>query len=188
MSWACASNGYGLDGCASHRCGSSCPPQGVENRERTTPRQERQIVPDLRNVRSEIEIACLSQPTDRPHVAAFILPSSVAAPRYPFSEVKRPQNPRRLATECNPGHWNCPWFEGRTNRPVRSGASVEEPAVDRAADWSALCVSGAGRASVNEVSARSANNGACRQGTIPLAGEASRSCCSEASSCVTAST
>jgi hypothetical protein len=67
--------GIALDERENRRRVSSHQPQGVESRARTASWQKSQGVADLRNVRSVLEISGIFQPTDRPNLAAFILPS-----------------------------------------------------------------------------------------------------------------
>src|ERR1700753_360450 len=50
------------------------PPQGAASGGRTALSRNLKVVPELCNVRSMSEIAGIFQPTDRPHLAAFILP------------------------------------------------------------------------------------------------------------------
>src|SRR6185437_13520367 len=51
-----------------------------------------------------LEFADISQPTDRPHLAAFILPSSFAGAEGPISEPTDSRYSRRFATKCSTGH------------------------------------------------------------------------------------
>jgi hypothetical protein len=68
----------GLGECGDRHRRSLGSPQGVERRVKTERCQERQVAQAARNVWRVVEIATIFHPTDRPHLAAFILPSTVA--------------------------------------------------------------------------------------------------------------
>jgi hypothetical protein len=51
-----------------------------------------------------IEIAAIFQSTDRPHLAAFILPSSVARPQQPIPELQASKSAQLHTTRCTFSH------------------------------------------------------------------------------------
>jgi hypothetical protein len=66
--------------------------------------EHRKVRSMTRNVRSMAEIATLFSPTDRTHLARFILPSSVARLLRPIPELQASRNEQRIATNCTFDH------------------------------------------------------------------------------------
>ena len=129
---------------------------------------------ELRNVWSRIEIADISQPTDRPHLAAFILPSAVdslPAPSRSLSGLPKPPTAgRRNAISIIAVASRL--IDARTG--PRHAASAQRLAwTDSDDDFEGKV--DADRWSTDKLSRRPTNSGACRQGTTGLATEASPS-------------
>ena len=181
LSWGRASSEFGLDGQKNRRGGSSHQPQGVESRARTASSQKWQVVADLRNVRSVLEISSIFQPTDRPHLAAFILPSSVAGPQQPFSELESFENSQRaLRQDAIPLIAIVPPLIGqRTVQPEAVLSTKNQPSTEHSTG-----VFDAHHVQLdrwrNAPSSRSKKSGATRQGPACRIRKASRSPCSEA--------
>jgi hypothetical protein len=79
-----------------------------------------------------LEISSIFKPTDRPHLAAFILPSSVAGPQQPFSELESFENSQRLRQDAIPLIAIVPpLIDQRTGQPKAASASTNQPSTDR---------------------------------------------------------
>jgi hypothetical protein len=85
-------------------------------------------VPHHSNVQSMIEVADISEPTDRPHLAAFILPSAVGYSLLCPSNAPTYVELRRPATKYDCDHLVQTSSNRRTNstaaRGTRAGALV----------------------------------------------------------------
>jgi hypothetical protein len=68
-----ASNQCGPDERENRQCRSSPPPQGVKVRESTARRQKRLVAPGFALFEACLTLLAIQKPTDRPHLAAFIL-------------------------------------------------------------------------------------------------------------------
>src|SRR6185437_16885447 len=89
--------------------------------------RERQIALYLRNVRSMFEFADISRPTDRPHLAAFILPSSIAGSEGPTPKPTDTRYSRRFATKCSTGHCGGPSESARPNTSAGGRFVAKDP-------------------------------------------------------------
>jgi hypothetical protein len=69
------SSGFCLGERGNRRYRSSFGPQGVKSRGPIMRCQKAQVAKDPRNVSDKPEFGAVPHPTDRPHLAAFILPS-----------------------------------------------------------------------------------------------------------------
>jgi hypothetical protein len=65
-----------------------------------------QVARDPRNVSDKPEFGAVPHPTDRPHLAVFILPSSVARPQRPIPELQASKNAQWDTTRCTFRHRN----------------------------------------------------------------------------------
>ena len=135
LSWGRASSEFGPVGCGNRRYASSCAPTTCQKL------SDNIVLPKIAScswhsqcLQRHRNLLMFPAPTDRPHLAAFILPSSVAGPQQPFSEPESFENSQRLATRCNSAHRDCLSIDRPTNRPAESGVSVDEPTVDRSLD------------------------------------------------------